>query len=318
MHATSGRWKLGLALALVTAICWGLLPIALKVVLARMDAYTITWYRFAVSGVALGLFLAWRHRLPIPVPLTRRGWALFAVALAGLLANYVLYLFSLEHTSPTAAQVLIQLAPVFLLFGGLVLFRERFAPVQWAGFVVLLGGLLLFFHDRLAEVFALTTQLGFGVALMVLAALTWSVYGLAQKQLLTQLASEQVLFMLYVGAVPLLLPAAHPAEVFALDEMQLAMLVFCCANTVVAYGCFAEALEHWEVSRVSAVVTLAPLVTLLGMHAASRLWPGSVEAEGLTGPSIAGALLVVVGAMTTAIGARTVRGGPAPPSPQPA
>jgi drug/metabolite transporter (DMT)-like permease len=317
MHATSGRWKLGLALALVTAVCWGLLPIALKIVLARMDAYTITWYRFAVSGIALGLFLAWRRRLPLPVPLTRRGWALIAVALAGLLANYVLYLFSLEHTSPTAAQVLIQLAPVFLLFGGLVVFRERFAPLQWAGFVVLVGGLLLFFHDRLAEVFALGTQLGFGVALMVLAALTWAVYGLAQKQLLTQLASEQVLFLLYLGAVPLLLPAAHVPQVIALDRTQLAMLAFCCANTVVAYGCFAEALEHWEVSRVSAVVTLAPLVTLLGMQVASYLWPGSVAAEGLSGLSIAGALLVVAGAMTTAVGARAVSGGREPPSPQP-
>jgi drug/metabolite transporter (DMT)-like permease len=318
MHSTSGRWKLGLALALVTAVCWGLLPIALKIVLAGMDAYTITWYRFAASGVALGLYLAWRRRLPLPVPLTRRGWALFAVALAGLLANYVLYLFSLEHTGPTAAQVLIQLAPVFLLFGGLVVFRERFAPLQWAGFVVLLGGLLLFFHDRLAEVFALGTQLGFGVALMVLAAATWAVYGLAQKQLLTQLASEQVLFLLYLGAVPLLLPAAHLPQVSALDGMQLAMLAFCCANTVVAYGCFAEALDHWEVSRVSAVVTLAPLVTLTGMQVASRLWPSSVPAEGLTAPSVLGALLVVAGAMTTAIAARSVSGGREPPSPQPA
>jgi drug/metabolite transporter (DMT)-like permease len=318
MHATTGRWRLGLALALVTAVCWGLLPIALKVVLAGMDACTITWYRFAVSGIALGFFLAWRRRLPLPVPLTRRGWMLFALALAGLLANYVLYLLALEHTGPTAAQVLIQLAPMFLLFGGLVVFRERFAPLQWAGFAVLLGGLLLFFHDRLSQIFALRTQLGLGVALMVLAALSWAIYGLAQKQLLTQLASEQVLFLLYLFAVPVLLPTAHLPQVFVLDRTQLWMLAFCCANTVVAYGCFAEALEHWEVSRVSAVVTIAPLVTLLGMQVASRLWPGSVLSEHLTGLSVLGALLVVAGAMTTAIAARTVSGPREPPSPQPA
>jgi drug/metabolite transporter (DMT)-like permease len=52
MHSSSGRWKLGLALALTTALCWGLLPIALKIVLAGMDAWTITWYRFAASGIA--------------------------------------------------------------------------------------------------------------------------------------------------------------------------------------------------------------------------------------------------------------------------
>jgi drug/metabolite transporter (DMT)-like permease len=116
----------------------------------------------------------------------------------------------------------------------------------------------------------------------------------------------------------LLLPAAHPGQVLALDPLQFWMLAFCCANTVVAYGCFAEALEHWEVSRVSAVVTVAPLVTLAGMHAASNLWPGSLAAEGLSWLSVGGALLVVTGAMTTAIGARTVSGGREPPSPQPA
>ena len=130
MHTISGRWRLGLALALTTAVCWGLLPIALKVTLAGMDAWTVTWYRFAVAAAALGAFLAWRRRLPLPLPLTRRGWLLYGVALLCLVANYVSYLVSLELTSPTVAQILIQLAPVFLLFGGLLVYRERFAPLQ--------------------------------------------------------------------------------------------------------------------------------------------------------------------------------------------
>jgi drug/metabolite transporter (DMT)-like permease len=304
MHETSGRWRLGLGLALTTAVCWGLLPIALRVTLDGMDPWTITWYRFATAAVALGAFLAWRRRLPGVAALTRRGWLLYAFALLCLAANYVGYLVSLELTSPAVAQVLIQLAPVFLLFGGLVVFREHFAPLQWAGFLVLLAGLAVFFHDRLDEVFALESRLGLGVAVMLLASLVWAAYALVQKQLLTQLASEQVLFLLYVGAVPLLLPPAHLAQVLALDGLQLGMLAFCCANTVVAYGCFAEALEHWEVSRVSAVVTLAPVFTLLGIHAAAWLWPEAAPAEALSAWNVLGALLVVAGSMTTALAAR--------------
>jgi drug/metabolite transporter (DMT)-like permease len=305
MHTTSGRWRLGLGLALITAVSWGLLPIALKLTLTGMDAWTITWYRFATAAVALGAFLAWRRRLPLRAPLTRRGWWLYAVALVCLLINYVGYLVSLDLTSPTVAQVLIQLAPVLLLFGGLLVFRERFAPLQWAGCAVLLVGLAVFFHDRLAEVFAIGTQLGLGVLLMLFAALAWAAYALAQKQLLTQLASEQVLFLVYLGAVPLLLPPAHLAQVLTLDGLQLGMLAFCCANTVIAYGCFAEALEHWEVSRVSAVVTLAPIVTVLGVQVAARLWPDAAPAEALTGWNLMGAALVVAGSMTTALGARS-------------
>ena len=307
MHSTSGRWQLGLALALTTAVFWGLLPIALQVALEGMDAWTITWYRFATAALALGIFLAWRGRVPLRAPLTRRGWVLYAVALLCLVANYVSYLLSLELTSPTAAQVLIQLAPMFLLFGGVIVFRERFAPLQWAGFVVLVAGLLVFFHDRYAEVFALQTRLGLGVAVMLFSALVWSVYAMAQKQLLTQLASGQVLFLLYAGAVPLLLPPAQLAQILELNGLQLGMLAFCCANTVIAYGCFAEALEHWEVSRVSAVVTLAPIVTVLGMQGAAWLWPAGVPAEPLSGWNLLGASLVVAGSMTTALAAQPRR-----------
>jgi drug/metabolite transporter (DMT)-like permease len=317
MHATTGRWQLGLALALTTALFWGLLPIALRVTLAGMDAWTLTWYRFATAAVVLGAFLAWRRRLPLPAALTRRGWWLYAAALVCLVANYVGYLYSLELTSPAVAQVLIQLAPLFLLFGGVLLFRERFAPLQWLGFAVLVAGLAVFFHDRLAEVFAIRTRLGLGVAVMLFSAVSWAVYALAQKQLLTQLASEQVLVLLYAGAVPLLLPA-EPGQLQGLDGLQLGMLAFCCANTVIAYGCFAEALEHWEVSRVSAVVTLAPVFTLAGIQAAAWLWPASAPAEPLSAWQVLGALLVVAGSMTTALGARgPAASGPAPTQPAP-
>ena len=305
MHAVTGRWQLGLALALTTAVFWGLLPIALRVTLEGMDAWTLTWYRFATAALVLGAFLAWRRRLPLRSPLTRRGWWLYGAALLCLVGNYVSYLLSLELTSPTVAQILIQLAPMFLLFGGLLVFRERFAPLQWAGFAVLVTGLGVFFHDRLAEVFAIETRLGLGVAIMLFSATSWAVYALAQKQLLTQLASEQVLFLVYVGAVPLLLPPAHLAQVLDLDGLQLGMLAFCCANTVIAYGCFAEALEHWEVSRVSAVVTLAPIFTVLGVQAAAWVWPTAAPAETLSGWNLLGGALVVGGSMATALGARS-------------
>jgi drug/metabolite transporter (DMT)-like permease len=121
-----------------------------------------------------------------------------------------------------------------------------------------------------------------------------------------------VLFLLYVGAVPLLLPPAHLAQVQALDHLQLGMLAFCCANTVIAYGCFAEALEHWEVSRVSAVVTLAPIFTVLGVHAAAWVWPDAAPAEALSGWNLLGAALVVGGSMTTALGARSAAARPPP------
>ncbi len=305
MQGGSGNWRLGFTLALSTAALWGLLPIALKIVLAGMDVYTITWWRFAVAVAGLGAFLAWRGEMPRLRGAGRFALALLAVATLTLVANYVLYLVALDHTTPSVTQVVIQLAPLLLLLGGVFVFRERFAPRQWIGFGVLVAGLLLFFNDRLPELMRPTEGFGLGVSLTIAAAVVWAVYGLAQKQLLKHFTAQQVLWILYVGATVLLLPASAPAGIFALDGMQFGMLLFCCANTLAAYGAFGEALYHWDLSRVGAILATAPLFTIGAMWLVERSGLAIVAAEHLNALSIAGALTVVAGSMTCALAARS-------------
>ncbi len=65
MHQSSGRVGLGFSLALLTAVLWGLLPIALKWLLSSMSAATITWIRFVVAAVLVGLVLLARSKDPV-------------------------------------------------------------------------------------------------------------------------------------------------------------------------------------------------------------------------------------------------------------
>jgi len=291
-------------MSLTTAVLWGVLPIALKVTLTGMDAVTITWWRFAFSMAGLGVFLLWRGEMPRLAGAGRAGRFLLALALVTLLANYVLYLVALDHSTPSVLQVVIQLAPLLLLLGGVFVFEEHFAPLQWLGFTILGAGLLLFFNRRLPELLRPTEGLGLAVLLTVVASVAWAVYGLAQKQLLGRWSSRQVLWMLYAGATAALLPFSAPLLVLGLDGLQLGMLAFCCLNTLVAYGAFGEALHHWDVSRVSAVLSTAPLVTVSAMWAIERAGLGLVPPEGLNALSVAGALAVVAGSMISALAAR--------------
>ncbi len=307
MHQVTGRWRFGFALALVTAACWGVLPIALKLLLQGMDAYTVTWYRFASAVFILGLILAATRRLPSVRTLSKRGWLLMTVALLGLVGNYVFYLLALRHVSPSVNQTVIQIAPIFLLFGGLLIYKERFTPWQWAGFITLVLGLVLFFNRRVPELLDMSGGLGLGVLMLLIAAVVWAGYALAQKSLLKSLSSQQILWILYIGAVALLLPLSELGQVAHLSALQWALLAFACVNTLVAYGAFAEALEHWEVSRVSAVLSVSPLFTLVGMWLVSWLAPGYLQPEGLNLLSIGGALLVVTGSALTALGGQKGR-----------
>ena len=63
LHRASGRWRLGLVLALSTAAFWATLPVALKVALEVVDPWTLTWFRFLVAAVLMGTWLARRDRL---------------------------------------------------------------------------------------------------------------------------------------------------------------------------------------------------------------------------------------------------------------
>ena len=302
-HTTSGRRGLGLALATVTMLLWGALPLALKGVLPGMDAATITWYRFLASGLLLGGFLAARGRLPAMRQLGRASGWLLAIATVFLAINYWAYLVALDLTTAADAQVLIQLAPLLLALGGLVVFRERFTRVQWLGFAVLGAGLALFSGSRLVALIEGADRFLLGAAVMLAAAVTWAVYGLAQKQLLQVLPSEAIMLCIYLGCAALFTPLADPGALLSLEPLALALLAFCALNTLLGYGAFAEALEHWEASSVGAVLALTPLATVALVELVDALWPGLVEPQTLAWSSLAGAGLVVAGSLAVSLGA---------------
>ena len=137
--------------------------------------------------------------------------------------------------------------------------------------------------------------------MVVVAALVWAVYALAQKQLLVTLGSMQVLGVIYLLAALLLWPFAHPSQLARLDAPQWALLAFCALNTVVAYGAFAEALAHWEASRVSAVLAVTPLLCLGVVAAVHALWPSTLAPEPMSAVGWIGAALVVAGSTTVSL-----------------
>ncbi|RZI79299.1 MAG: EamA family transporter, partial [Pseudomonas sp.] len=176
MHTTSGRWVHGLLLALLTALLWGILPIKLKQVLQVMDPVTVTWYRLLVSGGLLFIWLSAKRRLPPFAGLGRKRTGLVALAIFGLLGNYVLYLIGLKLLSPGTAQLVVQIGPVLLLVASVFVFRERFSWGQGMGLVVLLMGFGLFFNQRLAELLGSLGTYTTGVLTILLATSIWVFY----------------------------------------------------------------------------------------------------------------------------------------------
>ena len=304
LHTTSGRWQLGFFLALSSTLLWGSLPIALSIMMQTIDAFTLTWYRMLGAGVVMILVLGFRGGLPRLTGHPRRIPLMLLAASAGLSINYVCYVLGLEYISPSAAQIVIQVAPILLLLGGLVLFKEGFSKGQTAGLLVFSVGFLLFFHPDLSQLISGQGGKRTGVLMIVTASVGWASYALLQKQLLNTFTSPQIMLLIYLVISMALLPLSHPAVVSHLNGWQWLLLLFCVFNSLVAYGSFAEALQHWDASRVGAVLAMSPILTIGFVYIGARVSPGLIAAESLDALSLTGACLVVAGSLVTALWGR--------------
>ena len=278
---------------------WGVLPIALKGVLETLDPLTTTFFRLSLAAVLITPYLLVRRRLPNRGKL-RSPRLFFQLLAAGLLlsGNYGLYIFGLERTSPEAAQVMIQIAPMLLLLAGVFLFKESFSKTQWLGFFAFASGLILFFNHHLGDIFIDLNDYGVGLLMISLAAICWTGYAVMQKILLQEFTSEETMLAIYWLGTLVFLPFCDFSTLGQLTGMQWALLAFCGLNTIIAYGSFAEALLHLEASRVSATIALTPLLTV-GIVQLIPMEGITVEPLGVF--SLLGAILVVSGSITTAV-----------------
>ena len=301
MHKPSQKHVAGFFLSLTAAILWGVIPIALKELLAGMDATTIVWYRFIIAGLVLWLWLGLTRKLPAKINFNKQTMIFLLIATIGLCFNYYFFTYSLYFVNGETSEAVIQLSTLFLILGGVLIYKETFIPLQKIGACFLMLGLLLFFNERLKEFIYFSNRETIGVLVLVIAAITWTVYALFQKQLLVKFSSVQILFLIYLLSALLLFPFASPLRVFQLSQFEIFLLLFCCLNTLIAYGCFAEALNCWDASKVSAVLTLAPLFTILSLKILVFIYPSYQFTDRLGLLSMIGAMLLVIGSILTAL-----------------
>ena len=278
---------------------WGLIPIALKGMLTLIDPITMTFFRLSLAAAILTPLLVATRQLPNRAKYLSPKLALRLLGTGVLVAgNYGLFCFGLEKTTPEAAEVMIQIAPMLLLLAGLWIFKEPFSTAQWCGFGCFVFGLILFFNHHLVDLFIAFNAYGVGLLMVAMSGLCWAGYGISQKLLLREFNPQETMLAFYwIGAL-LMVPFCDFSPLADFDLWQSALLLSCGVITLVAYGSFAESLLHIEASRASALIALSPLLTVAIMQFIP-VW--GLPAEPLGWLSLLGALMVVVGSMTTAI-----------------
>lgn len=292
---------LGASLALLATMTWGSLPLAVQQVLQVLDASTLVWSRFVVAALFLGVLGLIRGTLPRFSDFNKRHYLLLLMASVALTANFVLYSEGLHYISPTTTQVLWQLAPFGMMVSGVILFGERLGVFQKTGSVLLIVGLLAFFNQNFEQILQLGDYAK-GIFITSAASLIWVAYGIAQKLLLPHLSSRQILLMVYIASALLLTPMSNIEPMGDLQGFILICFVFCCANTLIGYGAYGEALNYWDASKISVITTMLPIFTMLFSVLAHNIAPHTFAALEMNVLSYVGAFVAVLGAILAVAG----------------
>ena len=293
---------LGFCLALLATMMWGTLPIAAQQVLVSLDAQTLVWARFWVAGIGLFLVLGFAKKLPKLTVCNAKHFCLMLLGTLGLSGNFFLVAEGLYYISPTTTQVLWQFSPFLMIFLGVVLFKEPFNLSQKVGFLLLIIGLIAFFNDKFGELLQLNAY-ALGLILSTAGSLIWVCYGIAQKLLLKQFNSQQILMMIYLSCGIAFSPFASPTQIGEISTPFVwGCFIYCCLNTLIAYGSYGEALSLWDTSKVSVVTTMIPIFTMLFSILGHMIFPETFSRLEMNWISYLGAIVVVLGAMMAAVG----------------
>jgi drug/metabolite transporter (DMT)-like permease len=281
---------------MITAFLWGFLPIFLKVALQDIDPISIVWFRFSFAFMVLFLYYLFTDRKQLNI--IKRPPFILIVAAIALGVNYIGFLKGLNYTSPSNAQIIIQSGPIMLALAGVIFFKERLNLKQMVGFGIAGIGLFLFYRNQLQEFIHDTNAFNLGFFWVELAAVTWVLYAVLQKKLVQKYPAQLLNMVLYGIPALIYTPMADFSAFSGLDFKTWAIVIFLGINTLVAYGSIALAFKYTQAYKVSIIVTLNPIITLLTMAVLAKLQVDWIKTENLNLFSLIGAVLVIGGAVT--------------------
>ncbi|NPD46220.1 MULTISPECIES: DMT family transporter [unclassified Lentimicrobium] len=286
----------GIIFASITAFFWGFLAIALKVATDSFNVTNLVWFRFTFAFmVMLGYFAI---KDPQKLKILIHPPLLALLAALGLALNYYGFTSGINHTSPSTAQIVIQLGPISLGLVGYLFFKEKIGKTQIMGFGVAFIGLAFFYYNQVSKIIDSEINVfNMGFIWIVIAALAWLTYASLQKILVKKHDSQMLNLIIFGLPALIYTPFVSFGDFHGIGLNNWLLLLFLGANTVIAYGCLSLAFKYTDVNKVSVIITLNPIITFIVMAILYQMDVSWINTEKMDLHTWLGALMVITGAV---------------------
>jgi len=161
----------GLFFACLAFFLWGIFPLYWRLLIAVHPLHILA-FRILLSLALVGAMLLAKRNI-VWLRVFREPKKAFFLILAGLLLclNWGLYIWAVNQGRTIEASLGYYISPLLSVFMGLLFFRERLRPLQWAAVAIALSGVLL-----------ISLMAGVLPWVSIVLALTWSFYSLLKKK----------------------------------------------------------------------------------------------------------------------------------------
>lgn len=285
----------GILFAILTALLWGILAIALKVAVERVDPYTIVWFRFTVAFLILALII--KLNKPGFFTIFRKPPIALIIAAIFLGINYLGFLQGINYTTPGNAQVVMQIGPIMLAVVGILIYKERLSLQQMIGFAIAGVGLFFFYREQINNLIGNKEIYNQGMLWILLGASSWVVYATLQKKLVKNYAPQQLNLIIYLLPALAYLPLVDYNTFSQLSFSMWLLMLFLALNTLIAYGALAEALKYTEANKISIIITCNPIITIIAMMVLEAMAVSWIAPENFNPWAVVSGLLVITGAV---------------------
>jgi len=249
---------------LFAVIVWGLSFIATKNALVEVRPVVIVFIR-QLLGILFLTFVIIKRKMSFKVDLRKEKWIFILAAIACF--HLWIQVTGLQWTSASHTGWIIGITPVFIAILGLIFFKEKINATQTLGIVISFIGLLVLVSK--GDFSTLDFVKNKGDILIIMSAMTWSIYSIANKKATVTLSPVLTTFYLFLIVAAIIAPftinSQNMSDVVNLSAQGWSSILFLgifCSG--VAYTLWAQALKEMDASRVGVFLYLEPFVTFFG------------------------------------------------------
>lgn len=275
----------------VVVFLWGSSYTLLKMGLEEMSPINLAFLRFLLTLPPFAVFAYLRQKQTFDKSIFRDWKILMTLGLTGVTLYHTFQNVGLRFTTASNSSLIISANPVFIALLSHLSLKEKMTWKRVSGMILAFLGIILVIGPLRLAFDPLGTV---GDLLSLGAALSWAVYSVFGKGILSKYGAQRVTMFSMIFGTLFLLPILLVSEKPALPTsiwLWFLLLILSLLCSGVAYFFWYDALEDVSPTEAGVFLFLLPIISVSFAHI--------VLSESLDASFVMGALLVILGVIIT-------------------